>query len=352
MAIAQLSLEATGILSLWLETLLYGLYTSLFFETVFIMIKKTRTWTRPSKIFFWAIIVMFISATAHIAINLYRILRAYVWLVDEVGPAAYLGNMERWDTITHDALNAFTTWIGDCLVIYRCYIVWDNNLPIVAMPIALVIMSIIANSIALHQFSRLGLGTIFSPSLVHWMDTIYAIAFVQNTMTTGLIAYRIWHQGAKSQGLVSSKLSLIPLVRIIVESAAIYVLNVLILIILYALNSNGQFVAQEAIVPVCGIVFTMITVRLALHTSPSLMTTELPATRIKFAGFSSTNANTESAGFSTTTDQSASVDSSKRPVHIDGRAFRDNSSDDIALKDALKDEKVYIERDTLPTLTV
>lgn len=43
-----------------------------------------------------------------------------------------------------------------------------------------------------------------------------------------------------------------PLIRIIVESAMIYVLNVLILIILYALDSNGQFVAQEAIVPVCG----------------------------------------------------------------------------------------------------
>ena len=51
------------------------------------------------------------------AINLYRVLQAYVWFVGEVGPAAYLGNMERWDTITHDALNAFMTWVGDCLVV-------------------------------------------------------------------------------------------------------------------------------------------------------------------------------------------------------------------------------------------
>jgi hypothetical protein len=71
-------------------------------------------------------------------------------------------------------------------------------------------------------------------------------------MTTGLIAYRIWQQDRKSQGLVPSSLSLIVVLRIIVESASIYVLNVLILIILYALDSNGQFVAQEAIVPVCG----------------------------------------------------------------------------------------------------
>jgi len=49
-----------------------------------------------------------------------------------------------------------------------------------------------------------------------------------------------------------SSLSLIVLIRIIVESASIYVLNILIVIVLYALNSNGQFIAQEAIVPVCG----------------------------------------------------------------------------------------------------
>jgi hypothetical protein len=51
---------------------------------------------------------------------------------------------------------------------------------------------------------------------------------------------------------MSSSHRLIFLVRIIVESASIYVLNVLIIIILYALNSDGQYVALEAIVPVCG----------------------------------------------------------------------------------------------------
>jgi len=84
------------------------------------------------------------------------------------------------------------------------------------------------------------------------MNTIYALAFVQNTMTTGLIAYRILQQDRKSRGIITSSYKLIVLVRIIVESASIYVLNVLILIILYAIGSNGQYVAQEALVPVCG----------------------------------------------------------------------------------------------------
>jgi hypothetical protein len=51
------------------------------------------------------------------AITLYRVLRAYVRLADEVGSAAYWGKLSRWDFITHGALNAFATWVGDCLLV-------------------------------------------------------------------------------------------------------------------------------------------------------------------------------------------------------------------------------------------
>lgn len=116
----------------------------------------------------------------------------------------------------------------------------------------------VTNSVALHLFTEVRLGTLFSPALVRWMDSIYAIALTQNTMTTGLIAYRIWRQdrasleiGLRTAGS-KSKSSLVPIVRIIIESAAIYVLTAIIIIILYARNNNFQYVIQEAIVPIIG----------------------------------------------------------------------------------------------------
>ena len=114
--------------------------------------------------------------------------------------------------------------------------------------------SSVVDSITLHQNSKLGLTTHIPPSLVHWSDTVYAVGFVQNMMTTGLIIYRIWRQDRKSRDIISrsSSLRLIIVVRIIVESASIYLLNLLILIILYALKSNGQLLALEAVAPVCG----------------------------------------------------------------------------------------------------
>jgi len=207
-----------------------------------------------------------------VGINLYRLLRGYVWLAANPGPAAYFGDLSRWDNIAHDAINAVVTWIGDSLMIYRCYIVWNKRIVAILLPLALLIVSIVSNSIALHLFVQVGNGAIFSDTLVHWMSTIYAVAFVQNTLTSGLIAFRLWfHErrtvlaGMRSGSSDGSQTSLMPVMRIVVESAGLYVVVVLILIILYAIDSNAQYIVQEAFVPIVGIVFTLINLRIALH---------------------------------------------------------------------------------------
>ncbi|KAG7099697.1 hypothetical protein E1B28_001517 [Marasmius oreades] len=234
-----------------------GIYTCLFFTTTYISLRKRMLHTIPAKVFFVATIVMYANCTTHVAINLYRLLQGYVYQRTTVGPENYFADLGRWDNIVHDALNALMTWMGDSLIIYRCYLVWDNNIYIVILPALLLIVSIVSNSVALHLFTQVPLGTIFGPSLVAWMRTIYATAFAQNALTTGLIAYRIWRQEMNSRraGLrskESSSDSLLPAIRIIVDSAALYMALLLCLIVLYAINHNGQFVMQEASVPAIG----------------------------------------------------------------------------------------------------
>ncbi|KAF8524145.1 hypothetical protein BU17DRAFT_85252 [Hysterangium stoloniferum] len=274
---AQVPLDVVNVLSVWFEVFLYGLYCTLFIQSVYITLKRQRTKTVPAKVFFISTIVLFIVATSHIAVNLYRLLRGYVWLVEDPGPVIYFNDLGRWENIAHDAINAVMTWIGDVLLIYRCFIIWDNNYYIIGLPTLLLIMSIVTNSVALHLFTEVRLGTLFSPSLVAWMNSIYSIALAQNTITTALIAYRLWRQESESAkaGLRddSPKSSLRPIIRIVIESAVIYVLTAIVIIILYARGNNFQFVIQEAIVPIIGIVFTLISVRLAMHTSKMLATT-------------------------------------------------------------------------------
>lgn len=52
-----------------------------------------------------------------VGINLYRLLKGYVYLEDTIGPAVYFGDLTRWENVLHEILNALTTWIGDFLVV-------------------------------------------------------------------------------------------------------------------------------------------------------------------------------------------------------------------------------------------
>lgn len=112
-----------------------------------------------------------------------------------------------------------------------------------------------------HPFSVSFMG------LIAWMNTVYPVNFVQNILTTGLIAFKILFQhrvstaaGARRAG---SRLRLIHVVRILIESAMMYTVQLLALMVLYFRVHNAQFVVQYAIVPTIG-------ARLSRYTAPML----------------------------------------------------------------------------------
>lgn len=133
--------------------------------------------------------------------------------------------------------------------------------------------------------------------MISLLDAIFPLALAQNVLTTGLIAFKIWlqHKASSVSGVVGggSRLSLMHVLVIIIESAMIYTLQLLVLIILYFKPSNVQFVIQSAIVPsigqydqwqshdwflvsfISGIVFVLMAVRVHIAKSQSVLGTGL-----------------------------------------------------------------------------
>lgn len=103
-------------------------------------------------------------------------------------------------------------------------------------------------------FTNLGMASL--DSVLSWMATIYPLVFAQNIVTTGLIAFKIWtqHRVSTANGVIdtSSRLSLFNVLRIIIESAAIYTLQLLVLLILYPMQHNAQYIVQSAVIPSIG----------------------------------------------------------------------------------------------------
>ncbi|KAF9465426.1 hypothetical protein BDZ94DRAFT_342384 [Collybia nuda] len=224
--------------------------------------RKTRTWS--GKVFLMAILLMYIQATTHIGVCLYRLIQAYVWLRDSVGPDSYFFDTRRWDHFAHNFLICSMTWSGDALVIYRCFIIWNQRYIIILFPSLLLVYVMAVNCSVLYWFTHPHVIPFLN--LIVWMDAVYPVAFFQNILTTGLIVFKILHQhyistaaGVRSAG---SRLKLIHIVRILVESAVIYTTQLFITIILYFQRHNALYIMQYAMVPTIGIVFNLIAVRI------------------------------------------------------------------------------------------
>lgn len=109
--------------------------------------------------------------------------------------------------------------------------------------------------------------TVFDPRLTHWISTFYAVAVVQSTLTTGCMAYKIWKTDREAAAFRAQESSLLPIVRILVESAALQLFVEILLVSLYAADYNAQYILLEIVTPLVGITFTAITIRIALRTS-------------------------------------------------------------------------------------
>ncbi|KDR70198.1 hypothetical protein GALMADRAFT_103355 [Galerina marginata CBS 339.88] len=268
MALNQDVALAVGV---WVEALLYGIYTCLFFEAFYVILKRRSRLVNSANVFLAGTLVMYLLATAHMVVNLYRFIRAFVLHLNPQGPFYYLFDFSRWDNLVHNSMLCIMTWLGDGLVIYRCYIIWDRKIWVTILPVILLILSISSNVALLFWFTHPGSQT--ETEILQWMATIYPFAFAQNTLTTGMIAFKIWrqHHASTTVGIrSSSRLDLLGVMRIVIESAMVYTLQLLILIILFPLHHNAQLILQSAVIPSIGIVFVLIAVRVQFSRSRAL----------------------------------------------------------------------------------
>ncbi|TEB30963.1 hypothetical protein FA13DRAFT_1630145 [Coprinellus micaceus] len=192
---------------------------------------------------------------------MYRLIRAYGFILSEdATPIGYFHKSPLgWDAISNPILMGFQIWVGDALAIYRCYIIWGHNFWVIVVPVLLAAAAVGVNLTLYSWFPKP-----WTPyeKLIGVINAGYPLAFAQNVLTTSLIAWKIWRQHCASQqsGLkAANNISLIQVIRIIVESAMVYTLQVFILNVLYFVGHPLQFAS----------VFVLIAIRVHVAKSES-----------------------------------------------------------------------------------
>jgi len=216
--------------------------------------------------------LMWILIGANFALSWSRIMDAFIVLQpelrnDQEAINKYFGNLGNWKEVTRTGVYVGLTAVADSLFIYRCYVVWGRNKYIIILPIFLLLGSL-TSGIGIEVTIGTEQSGLFATSLAHWATSFFSVSLVQNILTTLFIIYRIWRVNMNVSKLGGSR-SLWPVMAVLLESGAIYSGTLFVLLMTYASGSFSQYIALDMLVPIIGIVFNLIIVRVGLGLSQS-----------------------------------------------------------------------------------
>jgi len=257
-----ITLDKAVLISLILESLLYGIFTVMFGFTLWVLIHERGG--RINVRLLLPALVLYALATAHLTIDAYRDVKAFITYRDAPGgPIAYLTNLSSASYLLKSSFYTLQTLLGDFCMIYRCSVVWQHNIWIIILPILLWVSCAVTGVGVITSFSRVSPeAQVFS--FARWVAAFFAITLATNVICTSLIALRIWSVDRAGGRYRETKSALRPVLAVVIESGAIYSASLTVLLAVYLSHSWAHFIVLDAITPIIGIVFSMIIVRMGL----------------------------------------------------------------------------------------
>ncbi|KAF8889032.1 hypothetical protein BD779DRAFT_1671995 [Infundibulicybe gibba] len=265
---AALTLAEAEMIGILLHSALYGIFLVLFVGSLYIPLSRPRRQSTPPNRFLISVtIVLFVLITVHWVLQLLRLIDAFIYHAnDDEGPSKYYADGAQRKNVVKTAFYVAQTFTGDCTMAYRLYIVWGRNWKIVVLPALLSTGLLVAGSGATYSFAHLTPGeNIFVSSAGHWVLTVFATTLCTNVTVTSLIAYRVWSIHRPMKGVAQQ--SSMPVIQVILESAAIYTVCLIPTLAGYLGKENYQFITLDATSPAIGIAFALIIVRVGLGMS-------------------------------------------------------------------------------------
>lgn len=250
----DISVASASFIALLVETMLYGAYAVLYSICMHILLnphRMARSARSRSLVSIIGASALFLVSTLHLAIMLLSGVRAFLQ-----GRNAEVSYSEIFQPSNVVELSLYITVsaLADVVLIYRCYIIWDCNWKIIALPCAISGASTVCAYISAGRLTLAKPGDdLFIPQIAPWLRAAGVLTMVTNIAVTAMIAGRIWwmsrdvrkvlprHHHAKYNKAIAA----------IIESGGIYSFTLLIANILIISETQGQ-VRQSSLPLVLG----------------------------------------------------------------------------------------------------
>ncbi|KAK0194897.1 hypothetical protein F5146DRAFT_1023328 [Armillaria mellea] len=222
------------------------------------------------------VLKMLVFSTLQVACHLRFVLDAFVY--SDRNPVDTLSDMSNPVNVMQLVTFVAQTFMGDCILLYRCWVIYDRRWMIVICPIIMCIAETGCGITAVYLETTLGDDSaITNFRLFPLILTLQSLTLTTNVITTFLIVRRIWTIHSAIRQLVPSTKNH-PLRNthvVLIESASVYTASAAVMLTVYVLRSNADYVVSDL-----GITFNLIIIRFARGTAVKPMEETLTSLRI------------------------------------------------------------------------
>ncbi|KAG2144677.1 uncharacterized protein EDB93DRAFT_1241237 [Suillus bovinus] len=260
-------LDSAALMSIVLEGILYGFSVLMFIGTIWALTYKRHMHDINRPITAVAVLLLVLS-TAHMVLGIIQ---------TEEGLAQYRDNFHgrpkasfsRGTYMITGAIFVLQTLLGDGVVIYRCYVVWQT-VWVIILP-SILWCDIAATGVySIYSFSHTTStsGHVFSQETREWVLAFYASTLATNLLSSGLLAYRIWKIERNIASSRAMKITTTSILRVVMDAAILYSIALLCTLIGLVCSNNGTLVMLNVLTPIISITFYMVIIRIAMGKNP------------------------------------------------------------------------------------
>ncbi|OAX31372.1 hypothetical protein K503DRAFT_727879 [Rhizopogon vinicolor AM-OR11-026] len=258
-----ISLKGATILSIIIESILYGISIFLFGITLWSLTYQRKS-SEISRIMVTAACMLLLLSTLHIVLS-----ANFVWQAFISSANVDMFLEDNNNNTSKEIVNVLETLFGDVILIYRCYIVWQR-IEVIIIPIIGWISYVVSAGYTiwiLRQMSPtspLTESIVFQQEMKKWMISANSTALITNLIATSTLAFKLWLVHRRSSGIRTTKSQVYPILLVIIECGALYSMALLTLLVTYLSESFSSYVVLDMMCQIIPITFCLLIVRTAM----------------------------------------------------------------------------------------
>ncbi|KAJ7779391.1 hypothetical protein DFH07DRAFT_950456 [Mycena maculata] len=232
---------------------------------------------------FLSLIVMYILSTVEIICRWVVTRSAFIDHGDTSNTISlYLLEPPLWEAVLAAVVFSINTLIADCILVWRCWTVWNRNWLIVALPL---LSTLVGAALGFKSIQEQA-AYVLNPNLdrakfINFATPYFGLSLATTCVATLLIIFRIVtmteRATRKSRGYVR-------LIEIIVESALLYSVALAVLLPYLVRNSADSAYPQAVVAQITGMAPTLIVARISLGFARPEETWQSPTTSLHISG--------------------------------------------------------------------